>query len=205
MVQRTLDQFSTIDILVNNAGISRPGGPLQETDPSDWIKTIQVHIIGTYLCCRAALPVMLSHARGKIINMAGAGAASAVSHASAYGTAKAAIVRLTETIALETAANNVQANAMSPGWVHTRMVDEALESVDARGDTQAAQWIRQGLAGAAPERVWTDLAVFLASDASGDLSGRFLRVPIDDLASLKPRIPDIMASEAYTLRRVELA
>ena len=84
------------------------------------------------------------------------------------------------------------------------MVDEALKTVDAKGDTQAAERIRQGLASAAPERVWTDLAVFLASDASGGLSGRFIRAPIDDLASLKSRIPDIMASEAYTLRRVEL-
>ena len=94
-----------------------------------------------------------------------------------YGTAKAAIVRLTETIALETAGNNVQANTMSPGWVHTRLVDEALKAVDARGDTQYGERIRQGLAGAAPENVWTDLAVFLASDASRYITGH--TIPID--------------------------
>ena len=72
MLQQTLEQFSTIDILVNNAGVAGPIGPLHENDVSAWIQAIQINLIGTYLCCRAVLPVMLQQDRGKIINLSGA-------------------------------------------------------------------------------------------------------------------------------------
>lgn len=203
MVQRTLDQFSAIDILVNNAGLAGPIGPLQENDVSQWIYAVQVHLIGTFLCCRSVLPVMLSQDRGKIVNMVGAGSAVAAPQLSAYGSAKAAVVRLTETIALETAGRNVRINAMGPGFIRTRMAEESLAGAEATGNTEMAEWLRQGLArGDTTERV-EELAIFLASDASGELSGRFIRAGVDDVSSLAPRIPDVMASEEYTLRRVE--
>ena len=73
MVGRTLDRFSTIDVLVNNAGIAGPVGPLQDNDVSHWVQTIQLNVIGVFLCCKAVLPVMLAKDRGKIINMSGVG------------------------------------------------------------------------------------------------------------------------------------
>ena len=85
MVQQTLEEFETIDILINNAGIIGPMRTLEQTDPSDWIQTIQTNFIGTYLCCRAVLPVMLQQNRGKIINMSGGGASGDVhKYLSAY-------------------------------------------------------------------------------------------------------------------------
>ena len=60
MVRQTLDRYSTIDILVNNAAIVGPVGPLWENDVSSWMQTIQVNLIGTFLCCRAVLPAMNS-------------------------------------------------------------------------------------------------------------------------------------------------
>ncbi len=101
MVRHTVDQFAAIDILVNNAGIAGPVGPLQENDVAAWIRTIQVNLIGTYACCRAVLPIMHAQQRGKIINLSGAGATNAWRNLSAYGTSKVAVVRLTETLALE--------------------------------------------------------------------------------------------------------
>ncbi|MFQ6029842.1 MAG: SDR family NAD(P)-dependent oxidoreductase, partial [Dehalococcoidia bacterium] len=73
MVRQTVDKYSTVEILVNNAGITTPVGALQDLDISEWIGTIQVNLIGTYLCCRTALPVMLQQGRGKIINLSGGG------------------------------------------------------------------------------------------------------------------------------------
>jgi NADP-dependent 3-hydroxy acid dehydrogenase YdfG len=86
MVRRTLERFATIDILVNNAGVAGPIAPLQESDMTTWVRTLQVNVVGPYLCCRAVLPTMLRHHRGKIINVAGAGATNAWRNISAYVT-----------------------------------------------------------------------------------------------------------------------
>ena len=118
---QTVDRFSTVDILVNNAGIGGPVGLLQDNDVTEWINTIQVNVVGTYLCCRAVLPVMIAQDRGKIVNLAGAGATAAWRNTSAYCASKAAVVRLTENIWLELDGKNVQINSLGPGSIDTRM------------------------------------------------------------------------------------
>jgi NAD(P)-dependent dehydrogenase (short-subunit alcohol dehydrogenase family) len=205
LVRHTVERFATIDILVNNAGIAGPVGPLQENDVAAWIRTIQVNLIGVYLCCRAVLPVMYKQNRGKIINLSGAGASNAWRNLSAYGTSKVAVVRLTETLALELEGTNIQVNAMGPGSIHTQMWEELRDSAHTVGDAQLyalGQRVTSGggasLAGAAA------LAVFLASDASGVLSGRLISAVTDDCTTLPTHIQRIMSSDAFTLRRVDL-
>ena len=200
MVRQTLDRYSTIDILVNNAGIGGPVGGLQDNDISYWIRTIQINIIGVFLCCRAVLPVMLTQNRGKIINMAGVGGRNL----SAYGASKAALVDLTEVLSHELKGTNIQVNAISPGSIHTRMWEETRDAAKAIGDTElheAGMRVTSG-GGASVDRA-AELAVFLAGDASGSLSGRLIRAVTDDFSSLPPRIPEVMASDAYMMRRVE--
>ena len=209
MVRQTLDRYSTIDILVNNAAVVGPVGPLWENDVSSWIQTIQVNLIGTFLCCWAVLPVMLRQNRGKIINMSGGGGAFAYRHMSAYCATKVAIVRLTECLSLELAGKNVQVNLMRPGAINTRGLQELLTGFKEAGDTEMFELGQRMLSGgdtsmnSSIERS-AELAVFLACDASGDLSGRLVNAD-DDFTNLPPRIPDIMASDTYMLRRVEPA
>jgi 3-oxoacyl-[acyl-carrier protein] reductase len=205
MVGQTVAQFATIDVLVNSAGIAGPVGPLQENDVSGWIQTIQVNLIGTYLCCRAVLPLMQQQNRGKIINLSGAGATNAWRHLSAYGASKVAVVRLTETLALELAASNIQVNVLGPGSIHTQMWEDLRDKAHAAGDAPLyalGQRVTSG-GGASLERA-TALAVFLASEASGTLSGRLISAVTDDFPSLPTQIQRIMASDALTLRRVDL-
>jgi len=205
MVRHIVEQCATIDILVNNAGIAGPVGPLQENDMTAWIQTIQVNLIGTYLCCRAVLPIMRKQNRGKIINLSGAGATNAWRNLSAYGVSKVAVVRLTETLALELEGANIQVNALGPGSIHTQMWEELRDSARTAGDTQLyalGQRVTSG-GGASLERAAT-LAVFLASDASGTLSGRLISAVTDDFPNLPTQIQRIMASDALTLRRVDL-
>jgi len=205
MVRYTVEQFATIDILVNNAGIAGPVGPLQENDMAAWIQTIQVNLIGTYLCCRAVVPIMHKQSRGKIINLSGAGATNAWRNLSAYGVSKVAVVRLTETLALELEGLNIQVNALGPGSIHTQMWEELRDSAHMAGDTQLyalGQRVTSG-GGASLERA-AALAVFLASDASGTLSGRLISAVTDDFPNLPTQIQRIMASDALTLRRVDL-
>jgi 3-oxoacyl-[acyl-carrier protein] reductase len=205
MVRQAVERFGTIDILVNNAGIAGPVGPLQENDVAAWIRTIQVNLIGTYLCCRAVLPIMRQQNRGKIINLSGAGATTAWRHLSAYGASKVAVVRLTETLALELEGSNIQVNALGPGSIHTQMWEELRDGARTAGDAQLyalGQRVTSG-GGAATEQA-TALAVFLASDASGTLSGRLISAVTDDFPSLPAQISHIMSSDALTLRRVDL-
>lgn len=205
MVQRTVAHFGTIDILVNNAGIAGPVGPLHTNDIAAWIRTIQVNLIGTYLCCQAVLPIMLRHNRGTIINLSGAGATSAWPQLSAYGASKVAVVRLTETLALELADSNIRVNALGPGSIHTKMWEELRDGAQAAGDTRLydlGQRVTSG-GGASIDQA-AALAVFLASADAGTLSGRLVSSTNDDVPHLPPRIPQIMSSDIWTLRRVEL-
>ena len=146
MVRCTLDRYSTIDILVNNAGITGPVGPLQDNDISEWIRTIHVNLIGIFLCCRAVLPVMLSHNHGKIINMSGVGGRSLT----AYGSSKAALENLTEALSRELESKNIQVNTMAPGSIHTRMWEETLDGAVAVGDTELIEWGQRVISGSEP-------------------------------------------------------
>ena len=206
MVRQTLERFSTIDILVNNAGILGPFGPLLGNDVAEWTRAVQVNLIGTYLCCRAVLPVMLRQDHGKIINLSGSGGANANENLSAYGSTKAAVVRLTEIMSLELIDSNIQVNALGPGAIHTRMWEEMRDRAHEIGDAQRYERGRQITSGggASIEQA-AELAVFLASAASASLSGRLIDATRDDLSDLPQRVPEIMGSDTYTLRRVEPA
>ena len=206
MVSQVIDCYSTIDILVNNAGIAGPVGALQDNDPAYWVQTVQVNLIGTYLCCRAVLPVMVERDRGKIINLSGGGGMFAWPHMSAYCSSKAAVVRLTEGLAMELANTNVQVNALGPGSIHTRMWEEMRDAAAVAGVKKIHELGRKVTSGggASIEQV-ADLAVFLASGDSGSLSGRLISAVLDDFSNLPERIPEIMESQVYQLRRVELS
>ena len=197
MVKRTLERFSTLDILVNNAGLVGPVGPLQNNDAAHWIRTIQVNIIGVFLCCRAALPVMISRDRGKIINLYGGRGRNL----SSYGASKVAVADITATLALELEGKNIQVNALSPGSIDTRMWEETRDAAQAIGDTELFEQGRRVTTGggASIDRA-AELAVLLAGDASNNLTGRVIQAVSEDFSTLPRRIPAIMASDACTLQ-----
>jgi len=205
MVQETVSQYGRVDILVNNAGVPGPIGALQNNKIDDWIKTIQVNVIGPYLCCKSVVPLMTNQGGGKIINLAGAGANNAWANLSAYCTSKAGVVRMTEVLALELESKNIQVNALGPGSIHTRMWEELRNGAEAANATKIQEIgdrvLRGG--GASLENP-AELAVFLASDDSGKLSGRLISAVTDDFNNIASKIPEIMESEAFTLRRLDL-
>ena len=205
LVRSVVQRFGRIDVLVNNAGISGPIGPLQDNAVADWMNTVTVNLTGTFLVCRAAIPVMLEQSCGKIINLSGAGAANAWSNMSAYCSSKAAVVRLTEVLAQELDGQGITVNALGPGSVHTSMWDQMTEQAGQAGADFIHQLgLRVTSGGGASIDECAELAVWLASDESGTLTGRLISAATDDFRSLPPRIAEIMASDAYTLRRVGL-
>lgn len=202
IVRSTVKEFGKIDILVNNAGIQGPIGLLVDNDIEHWIETININLIGTVLCTRAVLPLMIQRRSGKIINLSGGGATSPRPHFSAYAASKTAVVRITETVAAEVRDFNIQINAIAPGAVNTRMLQQVLEAGAAAGEKALADVEHQLQTGGTPPEKAAALAVFLASDESDGLTGRLISAVWDDWQGMKGRIPIIMASEVFTLRRI---
>lgn len=203
MVQQTLEEFGTIDILINNAGAIGSMGTVEKIDPSDWIQTINTNLIGTYLCCRAVLPAMLRQNRGKIINVSGGGASdNSLKYFSAYSSSKAAILKLTEVLSLEVADKNIQVNAVAPGAHHTQLTEELVSSMRDTGDSDYHKMVQELFSEEGPLEQLLELAVFLGSEDSGELSGRVISFN-DFSPEFQAKIPEIMASDAYKVRRVK--
>ncbi len=202
MAAQVVDRYSTIDVLVNNAAISGPVGPLQDVDPDRWVQVLQVNLFGTYYCCRAVLPTMVRQDRGRIISLTSEVDMGTWYSMSAYSTSKAAIIRLTEGLARELAHTNVRVNALGPGGIPSRMAEAIRDEAAAAGVYDLSESCRAVAAGErdATEQA-TALAVFLASDDSGNMSGKLLSAMLDDISDLRERTPEIMASDAYQLRR----
>jgi 3-oxoacyl-[acyl-carrier protein] reductase len=198
-------RFGGVDILVNNAGIQGPIGPAAESPPEVWARTIAVNLLGSFYCARAVLPGMIARRRGKIINLSGGGATAPRPFFSAYAASKAALVRWTETLAAEVRPHGIDVNAIAPGAVHTRMAEEVLAAGPAAGEAALEQARRQRETGGVPPERAAALAVFLASPASDGLTGRLISV-FDPWERMTPaEIETIMASDLYTLRRVQPA
>ncbi len=186
-VAAVTERWGRLDFLVNNAGSLQSVGPLWETDPGPWSRDIDINVTGVYLGCRYAMPVMIAAGGGRIVNLAGGGTHKPFAHASAYATSKAAVMRLTENLAMEIdiAEAPVKVFAVTPGLVRTDMTTPMLEGDRRRWLGYTADFLERG------EDVPPTLAAELViAIARGDLEayhGRFLSAPQDaqDLEALR--------------------
>jgi 3-oxoacyl-[acyl-carrier protein] reductase len=185
-----------VDILVNNAAITGPVGPADAVDWDAWTEAIAVNLFGTVLMCRAVLPGMRERGYGKIVNLSGGGATGPRPNFSAYATAKAGVVRFTETLARELDGTGIDVNAIAPGALNTRMRDDVLAAGPELAGAEYAAARDRGETSFAPA---TALATYLASAASDGVSGRLIAALWDDWASLAEQD---LGADVYTLRRV---
>jgi len=206
VIDVALAQYGQIDILVNAAGIYGPIGRVAEVDPEAWLKTVEVNLFGTFLCCRAALRHMITRRQGKIINFSGGGATSPLPCFGAYAASKTAVVRLTETLAEECRSFNIQVNAIAPGMVDTRLQDEVLAAGERSGELlEKVRRMREAGQGWVPVDVPASLALFLASSRSDGLTGKLIAAPHDGWESWdRERIAELIQLPWFTLRRLDL-
>lgn len=192
-----------IDILVNNAGIYGPIGTVEDVDWDEWVLTVQVNLFGTVSLCRAIIPIMRQQGYGKIINLSGGGATSPLPRISAYAASKAAVVRFTETIAAELRGTGIDVNAIAPGALNTRLLDQVLEAGPEKvGQDLYERSERQKKDGGVPLEIPAQLAVFLGSSESDGITGRLISAVWDDWRSLPGRLDQLTDSDVYTLRRI---
>lgn len=203
LLARAETEFGGLHAVINNAGIQGPIGPLETNDPAAWRRCIEVNLIGTMFVCRGVIPIFKSVRYGKIVNVSGGGATSPRPEFSAYAASKAAVVRLTETLAEELREHHIDVNAVAPGALKTRMFGEILAAASERVRQQAlAQVEKRSDSGDEPMAEAAALCVYLASAASDGITGRLLAAKWDPWRTLHERRGELAASDIYTLRRI---
>jgi 3-oxoacyl-[acyl-carrier protein] reductase len=203
LVDFALEKNPKIDILVNNAGVYGPKGCIEEVDWQEWTRSLEINLYGPILMCRALLPHFKLNQAGKIINLSGGGATAPLPRLSAYAAAKAALVRITETIAHETLGCGIDVNAVAPGALNTRLLDEILEAGPAKvGKEFYERSIKQKENGGASMLKAAELCVYLASDESDGITGKLLSAVWDPWQDLAKHLSKLKSSEIYTLRRI---
>ncbi len=169
-----VERFGRLDTLVNCAGIGFVG-TIEETPEDEWDRLFAVNVTGTYLCCAAAVPIMLGRepAGGCIVNIGSVAGLVAVKRRFAYCATKGAVIALSRSIAIDYAGTELRCNVICPGTIYSPFVEAYLDRfhADNKEETIAGLHARQpvGRMGT-PEEV-ADLAVYIASDAAIFMTG----------------------------------
>jgi len=176
MIRLGEETFGGVDILVNNAGIQFVS-PVEDFPPEKWDQIIAINLSSAFHAIRAAVPGMKVRGWGRIVNTASAHSLVASPFKSAYVAAKHGIAGLTKTVALEVATHGITVNCISPGYVWTPLVERQIpDTMKARGLTKE-QVINDVMLEAQPTKQFVTvdqvaaLAVFLCSDAAGQMTG----------------------------------
>jgi NAD(P)-dependent dehydrogenase (short-subunit alcohol dehydrogenase family) len=196
-------RLGPVNVLVNNAGVYGPKGESEKVDFREWARAIEINLYGTFLPCRFAIRQMKQLGRGKIINLSGGGATAPLPRISSYAASKAAVVRLTETLAEELRDFSIDVNAIAPGALNTRLLDEILKAgPDAVGKQFFEKSLKQRDSGGVPLEKAARLSVYLASKMSDGISGKLISAQWDPWEDLHAFREQLAKSDIYTLRRI---
>jgi 2-deoxy-D-gluconate 3-dehydrogenase len=173
MVKATLDAYGRLDVLVNNAGTNIRKPP-HEVSLAEWRHVLDTNLTSAYLCSHAAYPAMKAAGGGKVINIGSMMSIFGAGFAPAYAASKGGIVQFTKACAVAWAKDNIQVNAVLPGWIDTELTQAARREVQGLHDnvlrrTPAGRW------GTLDDM--SGVAVFLASPASDFVTGT--AIPVD--------------------------
>ncbi|HEX9624492.1 MAG TPA: SDR family NAD(P)-dependent oxidoreductase [Streptosporangiaceae bacterium] len=171
-VAAAIEQLGKVDVVVNNAGGSNFMVPFRDLRMSGWDKLMKLNLSSAVYVCQAFAPHLLDRGSGSVINVASVAGVASAPLISPYGAAKAALISLTKTLAVEWAGNGVRVNALCPGWTATdlnrNLWDDPVSGPAAVATVPMKRWATaQEMAGP---------AVFLASDAASYMTGQTIVV-----------------------------
>jgi len=181
--------FGRIDGLAHAAAVLEPIGSILDVDPAAWLRTVEVDLFGTFLVTREACKRMRERG-GRIVLFAGGGASTPYPNFTAYACSKVAVVRFAESVALEMRPFGIEINALAPGLVATRMIEQTLQA----GFSTTA-------AAVGPE-IAANCVAFLLSDAAQGISGKFVAPNYDDYARWPEHLEELQSTDIFSLRRI---
>ena len=195
LVKKITNQLPRLDALINNAAIHGPIGPLVENNLSLWNEAIQVNLLAPVALCHGLLPLLSSSGGG--------GATGPRANFTAYASAKAALVRFSETLAQEVQDQKIRVNCIAPGAMKTALLEQVVTSgmtASGKREFEIAQKVfAQG--GASMDKV-ADLALFLAGKESLGITGKLISAVWDRWQEWPKHIEQLQSTDAYTLRRI---
>lgn len=203
LVEFAVEELGSIEALVLNAGVYGPMGPTETVSLEEWRRAMDINLFGVLLPCRALIPQFKQAGRGKIVILSGGGATNPLPNISSYAASKAAVVRLMETLAEELKSFHVDVNAIAPGALATRLMDDVLaagpEKVGAAFFEKNKHWKENG---AVPLALGASLAVYLASAESDGITGKLISAQWDPWKDLQKYREELVKSDIYCLRRI---
>ena len=199
MARQVERELGVVDLLVNNAGMVNTVGPTWEADPDEWRRVIDVNLYGSFLCARTVLPGMIERKRGYIISVSSGAGMWPVAYGSSYCSAKTALARFGEVLALETREFGVKVFTIDPGGVRTAMLRYLLESEEGQKwlpdfhkyDVEVGVWD--------PPEAPANLIMLLASGKADSLSGRFFQIA-DDMDQGVAQAEKVAQDDLFALR-----
>ena len=201
-VKFCISKFHKIDVLINNAGTYGSIKPFASTKWKDWVKGIETNLYGSIYTIMFLLPTFKKQKMGKIIQLAGGGASKAMQNFSSYSVSKTAIVRFVESIALELKNYNIDVNAISPGALNTKMIDEVLridKKIIGENFYHSNVKIKNNKKNLFLKPL--ELINFLISNKSNGISGKMISALWDNYKIWPKHIDQINNKELYVLRR----
>jgi 3-hydroxybutyrate dehydrogenase len=180
MIEKVEQDFGALDILVNNAGIQHVA-PVETFPIEKWDAILAINLSSSFHTIRAAVPGMRTRNRGRIINICSAHSLTASPHKAAYVAAKHGLAGLTKVVALELAETPITCNAISPGFVWTPLVEKQLPDI-AKAEGITVEQAKRKVLDRQPTRRFSSvdeigaMAVYLASDAAGNVTGTNLSI-----------------------------
>lgn len=189
------------DILVNNAAIQGPIGNTWDTRDDEFDSVLRLNFLVPAALCRAIIPQMMAKKAGWIINISGGGATSPRPMFSAYAAAKTALVRFSETLAVEGAPIGLRVNCVAPGAFNSGMTDAVLaaSSEIPRKEVETAQMLKQEGKEDVPARA-AELVAYLVAGEGQDITGKLISAVWDDWQKLHTRKD--LSGDIFTLRRI---
>ena len=181
LFQDVVDDMGGLDVLVNNAAITGPRGPVETNDPEEWSRTIDVNLIGQFLCIRRAVPMLRAAGGGSIVNISSIAGRLGYPSRTAYAASKWAIIGLTQSVAMEVGESNIRVNAILPGIVSgARQAFVQSERARALGISEEEMAVRYvanvSLKRKVEAREVADMVIYLCSEAGRSISGMSIGV-----------------------------
>ena len=203
VVEFALHELGSVQVLVANAGVYGPMGPTESVNLAEWRRAFDINLFGVLLPSRALIPHFKKAGGGKIVVISGGGATNPLPNISCYAASKAAAVRLMETLAEELREFKVDVNAVAPGALKTRLIDQVLAAgpklVGKAFFAKNKKWAEEG---ATPLELGASLCVYLASKESDGITGKLISAQWDPWKTLQDHRDDLAKSDIYCLRRI---